>query len=345
LNAALKKKISIDKKNLPSNKEVSMNIIFQHFSNHEIEITETPKHYYLVLTRSPFLYCENTIEGLDLLTLEEQDVLSYFLLGSNNIFSLLESWIPYGWSLFFLKENKAPRNLTIIHLDDHADLMSPHISVDVKGNWKDMFTGECISFSDSESIKKAIESGAITLGSIVTLLVHYVENVTVLHLKQNDKTILRYIKKDTEIDKLISPSGQKRMSVTLTKINPYLGNENNCLYLKTSNINRIIKNIPNDTDIFLHIDMDFFNNRFNGSNDWEQRLNHNPDLEQQKMVIKSFCKAISRSNIVNRVIHVSIGVSPSFYPSEYWKDGVTYLLNELKKIELNILPQIEFKKR
>lgn len=333
-------KVSINKGNLPKDREAAINMIYYHFSNHKIDLTESSDYFHLELNRSTFMYCENTTKKLEIFGINEKDVLNYFILEPKGIFCLLESWIPLGWSYFFSITNKVPKNLTVIHLDDHSDLMAPQISVDDKGNWNDMFTGRKINFTAPESIKKAIESGAITLGSILTILVHYIENLNILHFKQNSETILRYIGKMTENEGLITTE-QKRMSVATTR-NP---KQNAGKYLRTSDIYKIIQNIPDEDEIFLHIDMDFFNNRFNGSSDWKQRLKHDPNLEQQKKIIKSFCIAISKPKILNRIVHVSIGVSPSFYPSEYWKEGITYLLSELENIQLNMFPQIKFKER
>ncbi len=324
-------KIKVDKKNLPLNEEKRMDLIFNHFSDHEIEITETSSHYHLELKRSSFLYCENRIDKLKLFGIEEKDVIDFFIMNNNSIFCLLESWIPYGWSVFFNQQKTIFEALTIIHLDDHADLMPPKISIH-KGEWKDMLTNEVVKFSDPKSIKKAIKSGAITLGSIMTILVHCVQNINILHLKQNSKPLVRYIKKSFQMDKLITPN-QRRLSVDLTNFPK--GNEQKNKYLKTSSIDDIIQSIPAKTDIFLHIDMDFFNNRFNGSNDYKKEGHHNPYLKTQKKLMNKFFNALSDTpNVINRIKHVSIGLSPSFYPAEYWEEGLKCLLKKLDSINL-----------
>lgn len=322
----------------------NIDVIFYHFSNHEIEIIEQNSYYQLILNRKSFLYCEDFVQGLKLLGINEKDVLRYYNLGVQNIFSLLESWIPYGWSHFFANRNSIPKKLTIIHLDDHSDLMSPFIYVEdinKKKNWKDIFTGCSINILNPESIKKAVESGAITLGSILTVLVFAVENINILHLKQNTRTILRYIKKDIESDPLIVPK-QHRMSVKLLK-SPAMNTVQYGKYIRSSDINELIRNVPCDSDIFLHIDMDFFNNRYNGSTDWNMEGSHDPDINQQKGVINSICNEIMKSSLINKILHVSIGLSPSFYPTEYWCNGLTTVLNELKKCKLKIIPEVKIK--
>ena len=329
--------------NISSKNDID-DVIFDHFSNHEIEIIQNHPYYRLILKRSPFLYCENFTKGLDLFRIKQKNALNYYSLDYQSIFSLLESWIPYGWSYFFCQRNEIPKNLTIIHLDDHSDLMSPFVSVnDINecNNWKDILTGHSINILKPESVKRSIESGAITLGSILTLLVYSVENINIIHLKQNSKTILQYIKKEIEIDPIIVPR-QKRMSIKLLDDPPTDSRQYN-KYFRTSDIKKLTTNIKDDSEVFLHIDMDFFNNRFNGSTDWKVNSNHDQDIDQQKSIIKSFCDAIAQSGLLNKIVHISIGLSPSFYPSEFWHSGLETLVYELKRNGFKIIPNINIK--
>ncbi|HRV32542.1 MAG TPA: hypothetical protein P5241_03320 [Candidatus Paceibacterota bacterium] len=317
-------------------------LIFDHFSNHDIEIVENSHPFYeLTLERLPFLYCEDFTKGLDLFKIKEDEVLNFYNIDHKSIFTLLESWIPYGWSCFFAQRNEIPKNLTIIHLDDHSDLMSPFISVDESKLWKDILTGCSINIMEPESIKMAIESGAITLGSILTLLVFSVKNINIYHLKQNVKTTLKYIKKDIEVDPIIIPR-QKKMSIKLLD-DSYKYMAENSKYLITSDVNKLIESVKDNYDIFLHIDMDFFNNRYNGSTDFTNY--HDPDINHQKNIIKIFCDAIAQSDLIDRIVHISIGLSPSFYPSEYWHDSLAALIYELKRNNFKIIPNIYIENR
>lgn len=326
--------IEIDKKRLPPDEESSMDVIFDYFPDHEIRISETPTHYHLELKRSNFLYCENVEKGLKALGINKEDVGSFYIEGQQSFFCLLESWIAYGWSKFMSETRYRPDNLTIIHLDDHTDLMSPQISVD-NGRCIDMLTRNIVSFSDPESVKNAVQSGAITVGSMMTPLIHYIENVDVLHLMQQVESTSRYINKSTDPDTILDPR-QKRISINFTD-GPANKREKNNIYLKTPHFSEIIQNINPETDIFLHIDMDYFNNRFNGSTDWvNYPLKHNLSIDEQKEAMGVFCRKISKAGVISRIKHVSIGVSPSFYPSEYWKEGMTCLLRELNSVGLKV---------
>lgn len=331
--------IEIHKNQLPSNEEESMDVIFDYFSDHEIEIIDTPTHYRLELNRSDFLYCENVEKGLKDFGINKSAVRDFHVMGQKSFFCLLESWIPYGWSKFITKTQYLPDSLTVIHLDDHTDLMSPKISV-THNKWKDMLTGENISFSEPDSIKMAIESGAITVGSMMTPLIHHIGNVDVFHLMQNVDTVFQYLEKGKHSDTLIDPS-QKRISINFIDTS-YNKNIKSNIYLKTSHLSEIIKNIKPEAEIFLHIDMDYFNNRFNGSTDWANYpLKHNLSLNEQKMVMSNFCYNILDVGLVSRIKHISIGISPSFYPAEFWKEGTVFLLRELNSIGLEVADLIK----
>jgi hypothetical protein len=326
--------IMVDKNLLPANEEIGMDVIFDYFPDHEIEITETPTHYHLELNRSDFLYCENVEKGLRDFGIDKNEVRYFHILGQKSFFCLLESWIPFGWSKFITETQYLPEKLSLIHLDDHTDLMSPKISI-TNNRWTDMLTRKSVSFSEPDSIRMAIESGAITVGSMMTPLIHHIRNVDVFHLMQNVDTVVQCLEKDKHPDTLIDPS-QKRISINFLE-NSYNKSMKSNIYLKTSHLSEIIKNIKPEAEIFLHIDMDYFNNRYNGSTDWANySLKYNLSLDEQKIVMRIFCQKILDAGLVSRIKHVSIGVSPSFYPAEFWKEGTIFLLSELDSIGLEV---------
>lgn len=329
----------IAKKNLPTelNDEQRINLIFDTFCNHEIQITEKLNSYILKLQRSPFLYCEDQQSIIDTFGLNEYDVMNYFAVNDDNIFCFLESWIPYGWSCYFSKKNTPSKKITVIHFDDHADLMSPQIGINENDEWLDLLTNKKIDFLYSDSVKSAIESGAITIGSILTILVYFCNSVKILHFKQKVDTIERKLTKCPETKSHLSTK-YKIMAIKLIDKNSY--SENNSDYLRSSDINEIIENIPEDGEIFLHIDMDFLNNRFNGSTDYKFDIIHDSKIEEQRFIIQSICKAISRADLLGRIVHISIGLSPSFYPSEFWRAGLNLLIAELENINLKNVPQV-----
>lgn len=83
--------------------------------------------------------------------------------------------------------------------------------------------------------------------------------------------------------------------------------------------------------------MDYFNNRYNGSTSWgTDGLTNNSSFEEQKKCMDVLCSSIKQINGRIPIKYTLVGVSPSFYPAEYWKNGLNYLLKGLKNAGLNV---------
>ena len=321
--------------------------IFDYFSNHEVTVKEVEFYYQIELKRTDFLYVEDTKDinkVLKILNISSRnDILNYHIIGDNYIFSLLESWIPYGWSNFLIKlkadgNKMRKKTLVLLHIDDHSDLMPPIISIN-NGRWNDMITGKEINFFEPESVKEAIYSGAITLGSILTILLYSLPNIHVLHLKQRASSIKTYLEKVCKRDLIFTK--QKVMSFKSTK-NKYnsINNEVNSFYLRTHKFSDIVSSLRmfSNAYIFLHIDMDFFNNRFNGSSDWKNYSYSGTDLDisLQQQLMEEVFENLENADLIKNIQHISIGVSPGFYPLEYWEVGLSHLLSCMENVGLNI---------
>lgn len=330
--------IKVDKKVLPHDEHAALELLFDYFSDFVLDIEEAKDHYLLQLVRSSFAYCEDLSRGLNWLRLRHKDIADFHVVGGKSFLCLLESWIPYGWSSFMACSLHLPRGLTVIHLDDHTDLMSPKICTS-GGNWTDLFTGDAVDFSAPESIRNAVESGAITLGSMLTPLIHYLDRVDIIHIKQNSQRTKRSIEKTTRPDSIIDPT-KERLCINLLE-EPVNTPKSAGTYLATPSLANALQEIRAEDDLFLHVDMDFFNNRYDGSTSWEgEPVRHDPDLLAQTSAIKEFCQCLCSADLIHRIAHVSIGLSPSFYPAEYWEDGVLCLLNEFEAMNLEVSPEV-----
>ena len=161
--------------------------IIDKFSDFELVSVEnvTQKHWLEVtLKRLDYTYCEDISSELNLFSITHNDVKDYCKITKTNCICLSECWMPFAWSVIRNRENSQLNHLTVIHIDDHSDLMSPLISYD--GVWnKDILTQRQVRFSVPASIKAAVKSGAISIGSMLTPIINSVEKCTVLHLKQN----------------------------------------------------------------------------------------------------------------------------------------------------------------
>lgn len=282
----------------------------------------------LTLKRLDYTHCENISNALDLFSIVPSEVKDYCKITKKNCLCLSECWLPYAWSVIRSKENFEIKHLTIIHIDDHSDLMSPLISYN--GIWcKDLLTQQSVKFDNPNSIKSAVKSGAITIGSMLTPIINSVENVNVLHLKQDliKKTQFKMI-----FESVLDSTFYKkthRLNINYLPIIPE--KQVNKLYVKTSKISDLFSLLDKNTKILLHIDMDYFNNRFNGSTSWKQDSSflHDPNLEIQKKVMLILCNELGKLNKMHHIDYVFIGVSPSFYPAEFWKSGLSFLFQML----------------
>jgi hypothetical protein len=79
--------------------------------------------------------------------------------------------------------------------------------------------------------------------------------------------------------------------------------------------------------------MDFFNNRFDGNSSWQEtkeRRVHDIDLGRQKEILKEIFLGLRKKSLEKRIVDVSICLSPSFFPAEYWEEMTNLLFNECK---------------
>ena len=84
--------------------------------------------------------------------------------------------------------------------------------------------------------------------------------------------------------------------------------------------------------------MDYFNNRYNASTSWKENTNrHDPNFLEQKKSMDTLICAVERILKKVDILCVLIGISPSFYPVEYWDIGLKYLIKGLDKLGLNTL--------
>lgn len=301
------------------------------FSDFElISVTNLTQKRWLEVTlkRLDYTYCEDISSGLDLFSITRNEVKDYCKITKTNCLCLSECWMPYAWSVIRNRENSRLNHLTIIHIDDHSDLMPPLISYN--GVWrKDLLTQQQVHFSAPASIKASVKSGAIPIGSMLTPIVKSVENFTVLHLKQNVIERKQFEMKFEAVQDIAFYKKTQRLNIKYLPVNP--GTKCNNVYVKTSEIFDLFKFIDKSSRILLHIDMDYFNNRFNGSTSWaqEKQFSHDPEMAVQKKVISTLCKTLGKMNKIHPFDYIFIGVSPSFYPTEFWRSGLYYLFEML----------------
>lgn len=322
--------IRISKSKLPSNSADALEFIYDYFNGFDIDCTELSEYYQLSIRPNLYTYCEDLTQGLNFLGIAENEISQYCVINDNMALCLSENWLPYAFAKMRERDNAKFEKCFFIHIDDHSDLMSPF--VDKKDHcYFNMITNEQVDFRNSESLKHAILSGSITIGSMLSAIVYSLSQVYIFHLKQNAPRNECWIRKTTIKDCMFLAN---RLSVSLDqrKTLEHQGN-----YFCTSDFSEIKAKIPKNIPCVLHVDMDYFNNRYNASTDWNNCDNiHNPSWSKQKEKIDEIIRYVKTIQSITEIKYVLLGVSPSFYPVEYWNVGLTYLVTELKKIGVGV---------
>jgi hypothetical protein len=239
--------------------------------------------------------------------------------------ALYDTWTLLGWSEWLARHGQAS-NLTILHVDDHFDLAAPRLFLE-HGSVCDAITGATVDFAKPETVIAAIESGSLGMGSFLSSFLYVVDNVQVRHLRQPPRTTETaefVIERTTVLDTLLKP-GASRPAIALS---PQRGGN----YVLTADTN-VWLNSTSSGPVLLHIDMDYFNNRYDGDSDWASRTDVlDPTFNIQQQRIDELTHALSEANIGPRIVDVAIAYSPGFYPAEFWPAADKRLRNALEKL-------------
>lgn len=240
--------------------------------------------------------------------------------------SLNDSWTLYSWSKW-LSQQKAdqwPVEVVILHVDYHSDLMTPRITPD--GNvFQDLLTHRSIDLQAPETVKNAILSGAIGVGSFMVPFLHKIKRIHLRHLCEGPLTKSRAhvnaLVRDWENDTLLNPT-KLRPSVSFHRRNPNEAPDNAIDYKITSDVKDWLSGLP-DVPILLHIDMDYFNCRYDGDTDWDKHLpRHDPKLIDIETEIQRIFSAIGEAGLSPELKDIAVALSPGFFPAEFWEPGI-----------------------
>lgn len=247
--------------------------------------------------------------------------------------SIEDSWTVYSWS-HWLKDNSTQQTITLLHVDDHNDMMTPRIGLK-NDKWIDSISGNEFDLLSPESVKAAIKSGSIGIGSFMAPFIHLLPNLQIRHLCNteystvNEGEFLIYPKLLN--DSLLIPD-LLRPALEIIPVSKSIGRENGRPYLVTNNTTNWIKDIP-EGPILLHIDMDYFNNRFNGDSDWiDNGTKYDPPVSTVLYQIKNLFESIRQSGIRERIQDITIALSPGFFPTEMWPESIETVKNEIAKL-------------
>lgn len=234
--------------------------------------------------------------------------------------ALYDTWTLHSWSELYRHQRISPNDhIAILHVDDHFDFAPPRLICEGP-KWIDALTGSDVDIGRPESIEAAIASGAIGMGSFLTPFLHYAQSAEVRHLRQPPKThgTLDYvIRRATVPDTLLYP-GAPRPCIYL---DPAESTSGPGTYRVTSSIRDWLDGL-NAKLVVLHVDLDYFNNRYDGDSDWKSRTHLlDPPKANILQKIDEIADALQRTFIKSKLLDISVAFSPGFFPAEYWRDA------------------------
>ncbi|GLR45822.1 hypothetical protein GCM10007880_63400 [Mesorhizobium amorphae] len=245
--------------------------------------------------------------------------------------TLYDTWTLHSWSEWALSAYLTrDENLVVLHVDDHRDLGSPRL-FGATGEWFDAITGNPCRVDNPDSIRKAIQSGSIGMGSFMTPFLHSFPGTEVRHLCQPPKADVTRdfsIELTSVRDTLIDPL-RNRPAVSL---GAEFAGKGHSRYRLTSNTDDWLDDLGNRR-ILLHIDMDYFNNRYDGDTDWEKQGGClDPSFDQILVKVDEVTSALSQRVGPEKLVDIVVAYSPGFFPAEYWAPATQRLMPGLERI-------------
>lgn len=265
------------------------------------------------------------------------DIPIEYRLWDKGLMAIEDQWMPYSWSQYFSRNGVIPEEIVLIHLDDHQDMMRPRIGTRLDGGLYDLITGNSIDMLRPETIEAAILSGAIGKGSILLPLIWSVRTIHVRHLAFRPHPNTYYmLRRNTFPDGLLSKR-DNRIGLTLEPTHKGKIAEGSS-YVVSPDPDICFADIPAGVPILFHVDMDCFNDRFDGNSNWQEENARVHDLSEDEQVafVKMIIQRLAEKGLLARIVDTSIGLSPSFFPGEYWRRVTETLIDELRRAGVNV---------
>lgn len=223
--------------------------------------------------------------------------------------------------------------LTIIHLDDHTDMMSTLLVVesDADGSLilQDPLSGSAFDPASPASWRSAIASGAISIGSFLTPFFALDRIVEVLHLKADlEKAQSFAVTPQTAGHELLA-----RYRFHAIELADSAAEESpQHLYRRSNDANELLAHLAEGRRTAIHIDLDYFINDYNG-NAWQ--VGEIDLTETRKFALERldhFFSALNQSGI--SVACWTIGVSPGFCSARHWRFLIEQIERRITDIEV-----------
>jgi hypothetical protein len=323
---------------LPEDTEERYNTLYSLFNHVRIDCKQTDDGWKIRLASpcDPKFYVDKGLEEGLLWWAEGTEVRDipweYKRLASCTLM-LHDTWTLYSW-VEAVKSRPQVQGVTILHFDAHRDLMDPQIGL-VDGKLCHLTTMEEYDLFQPNEVIKAVKAGTIDQGCYMVPFVHAVRNVHIIHVVPMSNSYppgLSYkLIPVLRTDKHIWP-GVPKLSVELARCSSedIFRRNSPSVYLTTSSLYQVEDIIAgNNNPVFMHIDMDFFYNKYNRQSDWKEYEYINISIDEVKERIDFTLASIHDLCLNERIIDTSIALVPGFYPAEYWEESVDYLLTLL----------------
>lgn len=307
-------------------------IPFEELVDNEWRITsfipDDPTYY-------PDPFIKKGLEGwFEQVSVEEMG--NYWRIYKNAMLSFNDSWSLLYWSLVvdWLRQRQVPlhNSLILFHVDDHKDFDSPLLTLGGE-NFECIFSGRKVNFSDPRSIEQALIQKSIDIRSFITPFVYSLPAIDFLHLRYADKNnhFEGHLECAQVQDKLLARGKWKPILKQTCHKTAHQ-------YFLSSEISSLLKVVAKDSTIFLHLDCDGFNNRYNSDSLWEKQNNRfDPILEDIKEKIDELLHQIASLELP---VFINVALSPGFFPAEFWKLICKHIF--LKAEEYNLIKECEF---
>ena len=172
------------------------------------------------------------------------------------------------------------------------------------------------------------------MGSFVVPFLGYGPAIDFRHLcasASQDRVVCSTLAPVSLSDSLLA-CGHSRPAVELRPVETKDDRESN-RYLGTSNLHLWLGKVSDDA-VLLHVDMDYFNNRYDGDSDRANgNYKYDPPLDDVISRIDSLFSVMEESGITQRICDCSISLSPGFFPAEFWEPSLNRIAKHIDKLQ------------
>lgn len=226
-----------------------------------------------------------------------------------------------------LNSNYVERGTTIVHIDDHSDLMPLLLSWEInQRQFHDEVFQQAVDLSDPDALERAIDRGVITKSNFLTAYLLAMPPGCLIHIGSSVEERTMWLAPRPYQTAFAGRSfTQTRMHIQ-EQMAPGLWEF------------RQARRLPDDLSIDIHeriwldVDLDAFCNRYCGDSDLRYQIATTKECEEMKARIEGFLSQLAEVRWVAQIAVVTIAISPGFFPTEYWSYAVPQVYDGIARI-------------